>query len=228
MADADPKNITQFEGDNVTTQFTEDEIDALGERLRQETSAVDLGMYRQYQIHLDMLREELEASLRDLVSDAEITSRTKRVETVAAKLLRRPDLPLSQVSDLAGCRIIVPGKLAQVGVVDGLQQVYDVQEADDKSDDPKFGYRAVHLDIRYQGQLMEIQVQTRNQFRWQQVSELAAGFDMTIKYGGGNPYVAQALLELSELAYECDLEDTDLPESDIARIRSMIISAYSA
>ena len=65
--------------------------------------------------------------------------------------------------------------------------IYDVQQVDDKSDSPKFGYRAVHFDIRYRCQLMEIQVQTRNQFRWQQVSEQAAGYDISIKYGGGAP-----------------------------------------
>ena len=39
---------------------------------------------------------------------------------------------------------------------------------------------------------MEIQVQTRNQFRWQQTAERAAGYDVAIKYGGGHPAVAQA------------------------------------
>ena len=73
---------------------------------------------------------------------------------------------------------------------------------------------------------MEIQVQTRNQFRWQQVSELAAGYDMSIKYGGGHPEAEQVLLELSEAAWQCDLEGVNLPESDIARAHSVILSAY--
>ena len=73
-----------------------------------------------------------------------------------------------------------------------------------KATAPSRAIAPVHLDIRYRGQLMEIQVQTRNQHLWQRVSELAAGQDIAIKYGGGHPQVARALLELSELAYRCD------------------------
>ena len=211
----------------MTTQFSDDEIDALGERLRLSDASADWGAYRDYQGRLDELRQNLEEELRSLASDAEIASRTKRLETVVAKLRRRPELALSQVTDLAGCRIIVSGRTEQNAIVGGLQSIYDVQQVDDKSDSPKFGYRAVHLDIRYQGQLMEIQVQTRNQFRWQQVSEYAAGSDVAIKYGGGLPEVGQALLELSELAYQCDLDGVELSETDIARVHSVIALAHS-
>ena len=214
-------------GSEMTTHFTDDEIDALGERLRQGWSATDREAYRDYQGQLDALRENLESELHLLAPDAEIASRTKRFETVAAKLQRRPDLSLSQVTDLAGCRIIASGRAEQQAVVARLLATYDVQQVDDKSDSPKFGYRAVHFDIRYRGQLMEIQVQTRNQFRWQQVSEQAAGYDISIKYGGGHPAVNDALLELSELAWRCDLDGVDLSESAVAQTRNVITSAYS-
>lgn len=159
----------------MTTHFTDDEIDALGERLRRGVTATDRTRYGSYGRVLNRLRFDLETELRALCPNAEVGSRTKRVETVAAKLRRRSDLTLSQVTDLAGCRIIVSGRAEQQAVVARLLATYDVQQVDDKSDSPKFGYRAVHFDIRYQGQLMEIQVQTRNQHLWQMVSELAAG-----------------------------------------------------
>ena len=211
----------------MAPSFSSHEIDSLGERLRRGITADDRGIYREYRRVLHRLRGELENELRSLAPGAEFGSRTKRIETVAAKLQRRPDLALSQVTDLAGCRIIVSSRTEQQAVVARLLATYDVQQVDDKSDDPKFGYRAVHFDIRYRGQLMEIQVQTRNQFRWQQVSEQAAGYDISIKYGGGHPEVIQALQELSELAYRCDLENVELPESNIAQARSVITSAYS-
>ncbi len=66
-----------------------------------------------------------------------------------------------------------------------------------------------------------------NHHLWQMVSEQAAGYDITIKYGGGHPEVIRALLELSELAYRCDPENVELPESSIAQVRSVITSAYS-
>ena len=211
----------------MTTPFTDDEIDALGERLRRGIAVADRVIYREYRRVLHRLRRDLEAELRSLAPGAEFASRTKRIETVAAKLQRRPDLTLSQVTDLAGCRIIVSSRADQQAVVARLLATYDVQQVDDKSDSPKFGYRAVHFDIRYRGQLMEIQVQTRNQHLWQMVSELAAGYDISIKYGGGLQEVNNALQDLSELAWRCDLEGTELPETDIDQARDVIISAHS-
>lgn len=159
--------------------------------------------------------------------DAAVGSRTKRVETVAAKLQRRPEMALSQITDLVGCRIIVADLAEQRAVVAQLTRIYDVQQVDDKSDSPKFGYRAIHLDIRYRGQLMEIQVQTRNQHLWQWVSEEAASYDIAIKYGGGHPEVGQALSELSDLAYQCDRNGQDLPDISVSQARNVIALAYS-
>ena len=211
----------------MTTPFTDDEIDALGERLRQGITDADRRRYGSYRRVLNRLRFDLETELRALFPNAEVGSRTKRVETVAAKMERRAELSLSQVTDLAGCRIIVSSRADQQAVVARLLATYDVQQVDDKSDSPKFGYRAVHFDIRYRGQLMEIQVQTRNQHLWQMVSELAAGYDISIKYGGGLQEVNNALQDLSELAWRCDLEGTELPETDIDQARDVIISAHS-
>lgn len=211
----------------MTTQFMDDEIDALGERLRGNITVADRTLYEIFKGELDLIRHSLEDQLQRLAPGAVISSRTKRVETVAAKLRRRSDLRLSQVTDLAGCRIVVSGQANQRAVVERLLATYDVLQVDDKSDSPKFGYRAVHLDVRYQGKLMEIQVQTGNQHLWQMVSELAAGYDVSIKYGGGLPEVSQALQELSELAWRCDLESTDLPDADIDLVRSVILLAHS-
>ena len=211
----------------TTPRFTDDEIDALGERLRGNITVADRTLYESFKGELDLLRHSLEDQLRRLAPGAVISSRTKRVETVAAKLRRRSDLRLSQVTDLAGCRIVVSGQANQRAVVERLLATYHVLQVDDKSDSPKFGYRAVHLDVRHQGKLVEIQVQTGNQHLWQMVSELSAGYDVSIKYGGGLPEVSQALQELSELAWRCDLDGTDLPNADIDRVRSVILFAHS-
>ena len=211
----------------MTTRLTDDEIDALGERLRDGITIADRTVYGEYSRVLNRLRLDLETELRALAPGAGTGSRTKRVETVAAKLERRPELALSQVTDLAGCRVIVSGRVEQQAIVARLRAIYDVQQVDDKSDNPRFGYRAVHLDIRYLGQLMEIQVQTRNQHLWQMVSELAAGYDISIKYGGGRPEVSRVLQDLSELAWRYDLEGVELPEADIDQARDVITSVHS-
>ena len=210
----------------MATQFTDDEVDALGERLRHGADLDVREEYGVYMRYLNELRVGLLAELRELAPSYEVNSRLKRLETVAAKLRRRPDLRLSQMPDVVGCRVIVPNRAAQVATVESLARAYDVRELDDKSDAPKFGYRAVHLDIRYGEIHAEIQVQTRNQHLWQTVSELAAGFDIAIKYGGGHPEVIRVLLELSELAGQCDAAGAGLPVEAIDRARDVILSVY--
>ncbi len=210
----------------MTTHFTDDEIDALGERLRQGASSDVREEYGAYLRYLNGFRIDLLAELRELVPGYEVNSRLKRLETVAAKLRRRPELPLSEMPDVVGCRIIVPDRAAQTAAVERLASAHHVRQLDDKSDDPKFGYRAVHLDIGYRETRAEIQVQTRNQHRWQMISEQAAGYDLAIKYGGGRPEVVQALLQLSEMAWQCDIAGTELPAADIDRASDVILSAY--
>ena len=211
----------------MATDFGDPWVDELGARLRQGIAAADRAAYEAFRQDLSRLRYALEDELRRQNPGAEVGSRTKRVETVAAKLHRRPELDLSQITDLVGCRIIVADLAEQRAVVDQLIQIYEVQQVDDKSDSPKSGYRAVHLDIRYRGQLMEIQVQTRNQHRWQWVSEEAASYDVAIKYGGGHPEVAQSLLELSDLAYQCDLTGQVLPDAAVNQAHNVIALAYA-
>ena len=214
----------------MATNFSDAWIDELGARLRHGITPAARSAraaYRSFQDELDLLRGSLVGELSALAPDAEVSSRTKRIETVIAKLRRRPDLPLSQITDLAGARIVVADRAEQRAIVARLQQIYAVQDTDDKSESPKSGYRAVHLDIRYRGRLLEIQVQTRNQRRWQQVSEEAAGYDVTIKYGGGNPDVSRALLELSELALRCDQDGVALPDDAVDRAMSVIELAHS-
>ena len=211
----------------MTTPFTDDEIDALGERLRRGAPSDVREVYGAYMGFLNELRIGLLAELRGLMPGYEVNSRLKRLETVAAKLWRRPELRLSQMPDVVGCRVIVPDRDAQIAVVERLASAYDVRQLDDKSDNTKFGYRAVHLDIRYGEIYAEIQVQTRNQHLWQTVSEQVAGYDISIKYGGGHPEVSRALLDLSELAWQCDVAGTELPAADVDRVRDVILSVYS-
>lgn len=210
----------------MTIQFTDDEIDALGERLRQDVPPDVREVYGDYMGFLNELRIGLLDELRRLTPGYEVNSRLKRLETVAAKLQRRPELRLSLMPDVVGCRVIVPDRDAQIAIVERLASAYDVRQLDDKSSDPKFGYRAVHLDVRYGEIYAEIQVQTRNQHLWQTVSEQVAGYDISIKYGGGHPEVRRALLDLSELAWECDVAGTELPAEDIDRVRNVILSVY--
>jgi hypothetical protein len=47
-------------------------------------------------------------------------------------------------------------------------------------------------------------VRTENQREWARLSEQATAYDASIKYGGGNPAIRQALDELSETYWAYD------------------------
>ena len=79
----------------MTTNFSDDWINEVGNRLRQSEARADREAYRQYQTLIDGLRFALAGELRLLAPDAEVGSRTKRLETVIAKLQRRPELSLA-------------------------------------------------------------------------------------------------------------------------------------
>ena len=210
----------------MAAEFGDAWVDGLGARLRLGIAAGDREAYRAYSDYLNDFRISLEAELRALAPGRVVNARLKRLETVAAKLRRRPELALSKMLDIVGIRIIASNRDDQAAIAGRINASYDVRQVDDKSDNPRFGYRAVHFDIRYRGANIEIQVQTRNQHLWQGVSEQAAGYDIAIKYGGGHPDVGRALLELSELAWRCDVENTELPNADIDRAVAVIISVH--
>ena len=130
------------------------------------------------------------------------------------------------MTDVVACRVIVPNRDAQIAIVQRLASACGVHELDDQSDDPMLGYRAVHLDIRYREIYAEVQVQTRNQHLWQTVSEQAAGYDISIKYGGGHPQVRSALPGQFRQIQQCDVAGRELPAADVERVSDVILSVY--
>lgn len=71
-------------------------------------------------------------------------------------------------------------------------------EVDDKRLKPTNGYRAVHLIVKRQGRLVEVQVRTRVQHLWAELSEkISDMYGQGIKYGTGEPWALSFLSDLS-------------------------------
>lgn len=76
---------------------------------------------------------------------------------------------------------------------------------------PNYGYRAVHLIVKVDGKLMEIQVRTKLQHDWAELSEkLSDKIDPSIKYGGGNSKILDYLHDLSKLIKNYEKMEIDL------------------
>ena len=87
-----------------------------------------------------------------------------------------------------------------------LHEVLDVMRVKDYSVDSKAGYRALHLIIRQDRRLVEIQLRTEVQHAWANMSEtLAYDHDRLIKAGGGPADLRIQLLQLSEQGRHVDV-----------------------
>lgn len=103
--------------------------------------------------------------------------RVKTLKTTIEKLHRQPQLySLAQVRDMAGLRVVVLGTRGDQDVI--AQSIAELFAGDqhpakfiDRRVDPRAGYRAVHLEVRRDGILIEIQIRTSLQHRWAELFE---------------------------------------------------------
>jgi ppGpp synthetase/RelA/SpoT-type nucleotidyltranferase len=202
-------------------------VDKLGDRLRRGRIAE--GDFRQ----LDAYRrsfaepyEEIAAIVRN-ETGLEPTGRPAKSTTSIIEKLCRETTRLSQMQDIAGCRLVVPNVLVQNQVVDQLTSVLPRAVVVDRRNQPSFGYRAVHIIARARSKPVEIQVRTELQHLWAQLSEkLSDVFGAAIKYGGGDSEVQEHLSGSS--AGIAALEDLELQLSGLALSESPELRSLAA
>jgi ppGpp synthetase/RelA/SpoT-type nucleotidyltranferase len=122
----------------------------------------------------------------------------KSTGAIIAKLLRG-NINLSQIQDIAGCRLVVEDIVQEDAVVASLQTLFPDVKVVDRRVKPSHGYRAVHVIPKISGKLYEIQIRTNLQHLWARYSEaLATVFGLSLKYGGGDEKILQMLARLSK------------------------------
>lgn len=165
--------------------LTKSKVDQLGERLRQGAHTDDdLRLLDQYRRSFGEAYHAVVQTLLRL-RQAPTGRPAKSTGAIIAKL-RRESIRLSQVQDIAGCRIVVEHVPAQDELVQALSVAFPKMAVIDRREKPSNGYRAVHLVVEAAGSLIEVQVRTSLQHLWAELSEKAADvLDPLIKYGGG-------------------------------------------
>lgn len=180
------------------------QIDRLGERLRESATAEDRALLAEYRETFLNAQLMIMYDMGRLGVGQSDGGRLKRPESVIAKLERDPHIRLSRMQDIAGCRLVAEGKPEQDEIYARLQADLGLYRAYDLRENPHSGYRAVHVVIRRDDRFVEVQVRTRNQREWARLSELATAYDSTVKYGGGDDGIRQALDNLSDVYWACD------------------------
>jgi len=147
----------------------------------------------------------------------EPTGRPAKSTGAIVEKLQRETIRLSQMQDIAGCRVVVRDVLEQDRVVADLVSALPRATVADRRAAPSYGYRAVHIIVEVRGRLVEIQVRTALQHTWAELSEkLSDVIDPSIKYGGGPDDVKTALKNGSTA-----VNLVEQAEKQIAEIRAM-------
>src|SRR5260370_30392112 len=159
-------------------------IDRLGDKLRIGTPTEgDLRLLGAHRESFYRAYAQVVETVRSVLG-LEVTGRPgKTTGSITAKL-RRQTLRLSQMQDIAGCRIVVEDLAAQDDALRQLAEMFQNAQVDDRREKPSFGYRAVHLIVKIEGKPVEIQVRTQLQHLLAEVSEARADRSTTdLKYG---------------------------------------------
>jgi putative GTP pyrophosphokinase len=180
------------------------QIDRLGDRLKEGShTESDLRLLDDYRRSFG---EAYEAVVRTIRQGGEFpTGRLAKSTLSIVEKLRRESIRLSQMQDVAGCRVVVASVVQQDRFVESLKTVFPGASVIDRRDNPSYGYRAVHVIAEVSGKPIEIQVRTSLQHLWAELSEKSSDvLDPTIKYGGGPDEWRSVLAKCSEavVSYE--------------------------
>jgi len=197
-------------GDAPTPSTTR--IDQLGVRLRAEDYSDDdlrmLDRFRRsyvsaYEYTVKVIREDLHLAP---------TGRPAKSTNAIRDKLNRSSVRLSQMQDIAGCRLIVEDPGQQQVLIRQLTARFPQSTVVDRREKPNHGYRAVHVVVWIGERAVEVQVRTEPQQAWAEYAEkLADTIDPALKYGGGPEgprAILHALSNVTHFVEQIELDGT--------------------
>lgn len=136
----------------------------------------------------------------EYIESAIVVQRLKRLDTILYKLERFPEMKLSRMQDLGGCRVVVPKIEDVYSVVKNIRSSRIRHIETNYKDyiaipNPKTGYRGYHLIYKYNsdknedynGLLIELQIRTELQHLWATAVETVGLFtDNKLKFNNGS------------------------------------------
>lgn len=185
--------------------FSKSRIDRLGDQLRSgRVIDADLRLLDDYRRSFADPYQTVITSLRK-AGTFEPTGRPEKSTPAIVEKLKRQSVRLSQIQDIAGCRIVVEDVARQHVVVQELGELFPTAKLVDRLNFPSHGYMAAHLIVDAAGRPIEIQIRSPLQHAWAELSEkLADTIDPSLKYGGGPALHRDLLSRHSEAIRELE------------------------
>ena len=196
-------------------KISNSQIDKISQKLKQDSenkeANTELDKYRSN--HIKPMTEVV-LKLQEWLSNADIAhhsaQRLKRKPQILFKLSRF-SIRLSQLQDIAGCRIIFDNNQA----IDSFIEIMDIQmsrkkvkfftivrKVDYRKDGREdSGYRAVHIIVKRHDIHIEIQLRTKSQHNWAETAErTSAMYGYSLKNGEGDETVRKFFKLFSSLS----------------------------
>jgi putative GTP pyrophosphokinase len=184
----------------LTNRISKTQIDQLGGRLRKgQVTESDLRQLDDYRLTFGEAYRSVVLKIKNKLG-LEPSGRPSKSTSSIIEKLQRETIRLTQVQDIAGCRVIVTNINEQERLVAALRGLFPTAAIVDRRAAPSYGYRAVHAIVEESGMTVEVQIRTTLQHLWAELSEKFSDvMDPAIKYGGGESEVRELLLERSDL-----------------------------
>lgn len=139
-----------------------------------------------------------------------ITRRKHKTNVSIVQKLQREKTELSRMQDIAGCRVVVPTIMDLHDAVGRIELRYADARTVDRLQTPRNGYRAIHILLKNKSYTFEVQLRTRLQHDWAELSErLADRYGVELKYGGGPEHIVDFLLGLSATISAFEAKEPD-------------------
>ncbi|NME72614.1 nucleotidyltransferase family protein [Flammeovirga aprica] len=122
-----------------------------------------------------------------------VVFRLKRIDTIKRKIIRFPNMDLSTMQDIAGCRIILNQEKSIYRIVKEFEgnKDFSILKSNDYIKEPsETGYSSYHLIVKHHScdSPVEIQLRTRTQHYWATFVELLdVVYKEKVKEGSSNP-----------------------------------------
>lgn len=191
---------------DALTRLSNTQLDRLGEKIREgKIDKEALASLNNFRASFFSAYTEVEKVLADYLH-CKVTGRPSKSTIAIVEKLRRETTRLTQIQDIAGCRIIVHTLSDQDSLASSVSEWFSEVEVDDRRLRPSHGYRALHLIPRINGRRVEIQIRSFYQHIWAEISEkLADRYGQDVKYGKGDLDAVEFLQGLSSRTEKIDL-----------------------
>lgn len=187
--------------------WTKNQIDKLGNELKaHQLTAEKLTRLNEYRVSFLPAYEHTVARLKSL--NYEVTGRPAKSTGALIDKLERQHVRLSQVQDIAGCRVVVDDIYLQQLALAAMQVYLDDVVIYDRRVIPSHGYRAIHVVASHRSRKVEVQLRTELQHLWAEISEKMSDIvDPRLKYGGGDATALSFLNKLSQSISKVENEE---------------------